>query len=257
MVIKIENYSGTLDTFTWPHNPQVYDASIGSNYEIQNIDFQRHHILISGGGIPPKPIILTGHFDGTDKRTHYRRLAKHFQENQKLKKLYWESNKFSLGIGKNCKETNSGGRTNFIDYVASFETIIGILFDNTQQTATSGDAKTNSGDVTTFIEEITGTVSNGANDVVISDNLGNEITIPQKILSTNDDVVVTFIKMVDSGSGILVSEYMYTTINDVQTKQVKAGGFGIIQLEASRTTADLTIENLSDWSVKFRNGWSA
>ncbi len=258
MVMSISNYSGTPDTFTWPHNPQVHDASTGSNYEIQNIDFQRHHILVSGGGIPPKPIILTGHFDGVNKRSNYQDLSKHFQENQKLKKLYWESDKFYLGVGKNCKETNSGGRTNFLDYVASFETIIGILLDDTQQTATSGVPKTNSGDVTTFIEEISGTVTNGANPITVTDNLGNELTIPATALTTGQAIVITFVKMVDSGSGIFVSEYNYVTIAGTQTKRVQTtGGFGIIQLEATKTTADLTITNLTSWSAKFRDGWSA
>ena len=98
MAMSISNYEGTADTFTFPHNPNVHDASIGSNYEIQNIDFQRHHILVSGGGIPPKPIILTGHFDGASKRANYRSLAKHFQQNAQLKKLYWETDKFYLGV---------------------------------------------------------------------------------------------------------------------------------------------------------------
>ena len=122
MVMKIENYEGTADTFTFPHNPNSFDAPIVSNHTITKIAYQKHHILVSGGGIEPKGLVLTGHFDGADKRSNYRDLAKHFQETTKLKKLYWESDKFHLGVGREIKETNSGGRTNFVDYVGTFET---------------------------------------------------------------------------------------------------------------------------------------
>lgn len=260
MVMKISNYSGTASTFTWPNNPNTFDDAISSNYTVTNIGYQRHHIFVSGGGVAPKSIVLTGHFFGTNKNTNYRTLSGHFMENYKLKKLYFDSDRFSLGVGKEIKKTHTGGRTNFLDYVATFETIVGVLFDDTQKTHTDGGAEqTNSGNLTTFIEEISGDVTSGASDIVISDGLGNQITIPATSLTTGQAVVVTFVKMVDSGDGIYVSEFNYTTVAGSQIKTVKTtDGFGILQLAATATTATITATNLdAGYTIKFRNAYSS
>ena len=259
--MKIENYSGSADTFNWPNNPQVFDDEISANYTKTLIDYQRHHIFVSGGGVTPKNIILTGQFNGSSKVTNYRTLSGHFMENFKLKKLYFESDKFYLGVGKLIKKTHSGGRTNFLDYVATFETLIGVIFDNTQLTHTNGGAEvTNAGNVTTFIEEISGDVTSGASDIVITDTVGvNQITIPAGSLTTGQTVVVTFVKMVDSGDGVFVSEYNYTTVAGSQIKTVKTtDGFGIIQLGAGRTTADISVTNLDvGYTLKLRSAYSS
>lgn len=227
MVITISNYAGTSDTFTFQHNPQVFDDTLDTNYNIKQIPFERRHILVSGAGIAPKTLILTGHFNGSTKlSTYYRGLAKHVSENHKLKKLYWETDKFYLCVGKQIKQTNSGGRTNFIDYVCSFETIVGYLFGNTLRT--SG---TNAGNITTVLEELTGTVTNGANPITISDGLGNVITIPASALTTSQNIIFMFVDMIDSGSGVYVSEYNYfglgvdsgTTDGTTANKLVQSG----------------------------------
>ena len=260
MVMKIENYSGTADKFDFPNNPNTFDDELVPNYTVTNVDYQRFHYFVSGGGIGPKMIVLTGHFFGTSKNTNYLALSKHFSESEKLKKLYWESDKFYLGVGNQIKKTHSGGKTNFIDYVANFQTVIGILFSDTQQTYTQGEAhKTNGGNVTTFIEEISGTVTSGASDVVVSDGLGNEVTIPASALTTADDIIIKFINMTDSGDGIFVTEYNYTTIEGTQTSAVQTtDGMGLLQLAAGLSTSTMTVSNLdAAYTIKFRNGYSA
>ena len=261
MTMKISNYSGTASTFTFPNNPQSFDDDINANYTNTLIDYQRYHILVSGGGVSPKNIVLTGFMFGSDKNTNYRTLSGHFIENTKLKKLYFDSDRFYLGVGKQIKKTHSSGRTNFLDYVATFETIVGVLFSDTQKTHTDGgDEETNAGNVTTFIEEISGTVTSGASDIVITDTIGvNAITIPAASLTTGQAVVVTFVKMVDSGDGVYISEYNYTTVAGSQIKTVKTtDGFGIIQLGASRTTADISVTNMAaGYLIKFRDSYSA
>ena len=266
MTMKIENYSGTASTFTWPNNPNTFDDSISANYTITNIDYQRYHIFVSGGGIAPKSIVLTGNFFGTNKNTNYNTLSGHFMENYKLKKLYWESDKFYLGVGKEIKKTHTGGRTNFLDYVATFETIVGVLLDNTQQTHTDGGAEvTNAGNVTTFIEEITGQYD-GSGDVVITDTIGiNAITIPAATFAGKTYFKLKFIKMVDSGDGIYVTEFNYFEVcatSDGIYTQVKTvrttDGFGMIQLGAARTTADISVTNVNaGYKIKLRNAYSS
>jgi len=260
MVMKIENYSGTASTFTWPNNPISFDDQITSNYTITNVDYQRFHYFVSGGGVAPKTIVLTGHFFGSTKNTNYRTLSGHIMENTKLKKLYFDTDRFYLGVGKEIKKTHSGGRTNFLDYVATFETVIGVLFDNNQQTHTDGGAEvTNAGNVNTFVEEIAGDVTSGASDIVISDGLGNEITIPAASLTTGQAVVIKFVDMVDSGDGIYVTEYNYTTVAASQIKTVQTtDGFGVLQIAPTATTSTMTVSNLdAGYTIKLRNAYSA
>lgn len=252
MVMTIENLESPADQFSWPYNPKVYDESIQSNHTTTQIDYQRHHIIVSGGGIKPKSIILTGHFSGVSKRTNYRLFAKHFQQTTQLKKLFFESDKFNLGIGGDIKQTNTGGRTNFIDYVASFQTVIGILLGNTEKTT-----GTNAGDVTTFITEITGTVTSGASDITITDGLGNSFKVPSSALTTGHSFTYKLVKMVDSGSGIYVSEYGYVELNGTQTRAVQTtGGNGLPQLAATANISTITTTNVTSAVEKFRDGWS-
>jgi len=260
MVMRISNYSGTADTFNFPNNPNTFDDEIVPNYTVTNVDYQRFHYFVSGGGIAPKMIVLTGHFSGSSKNTDYQSLSKHFSETHKLKKLYWDSDKFYLGVGNNLKKTHTGGRTNFIDYVGNFQTIIGVLLSNTQKTYTNGgDHEENEGNTTTFIEEIKGDVTSGASDVVISDDLGNEITIPASVLTTGQEVIIKFVEMVDSGDGIYVTEYNYTTIAGTQTNRVKVtDGLGMIQIDSGLTTSTLTVSNLdAGWTAKFRDAYTS
>ncbi len=260
MTMSISNYAGSANTFTWPNNPNVFDDEINSNYTITNVDYQRFHYFVSGGGVAPKSIVLTGNFFGSSKNTNYRTLSGHFMENFKLKKLYFDSDRFYLGVGKLIKKTHAGGRTNFLDYVGTFETVIGVLFDDTQQTHTDGGAEvTNSGNVNTFIEEITGVVTSGSSAIVISDGLGNEITIPAASLTTGQTVIIKFVEMVDSGDGIFVTEYNYTTVAGTQIKTVQTtDGFGMLQLAAAASTSTMTVANLNaTYTIKLRNAYSA
>jgi len=260
MTMKIENYSGTASTFTWPNNPQSFDDEINSNHTITNIPYQRYHVFVSGGGISPKNIILTGSFFGTSKNTNYTTLSGHFIETIKLKKLYFDSDKFYLGIGKNIKKTHASGRTNFLDYVASFETIVGVLFSDTLQTHTDGGAEvTNGGNVNTFVEQISGDVTDGSADVTISDSLGNQVVIPAASLTTGQAVVLNFVEMVNSGDGVYVTEYNYTTVAGTQIKTTQTGtGLGILQIAPSATTSGITVTNLdAGYTIKIRSAYSS
>lgn len=248
----IENLESPADKFTFPNNPNVFDDTVDSNHQITPIGFQRHHILVSGGGINPESIILTGQFNGANRFTNYRLLSKHFVQTTLLKKLFFESDKFYLGIGKQIKKTHTGSRTMFIDYVASFESIIGILFGSTAKT--SG---TNAGNVTTFVTELSGTITNGAVDIVLTDSFGNQVTIPAASLTTGQTFKYKLVEMVDSGSGIFVSEYSYVEVNSVQIKTVQTtGGFGILQLAAGANISTVTTTNITSPVKTFRDGYS-
>lgn len=251
--MSISNYSGSADTFTFPVNPKTFDDEIKSNMSMTPIDFQSHHIVVGSGGISPKIIVLVGNFFGSSKNTNYQDLSKHFSESQKLKKLFWETDKFYLGIGETVKKTHSGGRTNFIDYVAQFKTVLGILLGATEKT--SG---TNAGNLRTFVTEISGTVTSGASAVTVTDNHNNQLTIPSSAISTGNAIVIKLVEMVDSGDGVFVSEYNYTTINGTQTRRIQVTeGLGVLRLDPGENISTVSTTNLSSVTKKFRDGWSS
>lgn len=249
--MKIENWEGSLDTFTFPHNPNVIDDNIEGNSTFTNIGFQKRHIVVGGGGIAPKSVIINGHFDGATKDSDYQNLSKHFSQNDKLKKLYFESDKFYLGVGETIKQTQSGGRTNFVDYVANFRTILGILLDNTEDT--SG---TNDGNVRTFVTEITGTVTDGGIDVTLEDNHGSKLIIPNGILTTSDPFILLFVKMVNQGDGVFSSEYNWVGLGVDSGTTTSTSSFKLVQTgqnfsstvqvdDLVRNTTDNTLANVT------------
>ena len=226
MTLTIQNYMGTTDSFAFPYNSQSFDDVVTSNHTFTPIGFYNHGILVSGrDGALQNNIILTGHFSGTSKWTNFRLLSKHFRQTTRLKKLLFESDKFYLGVGKQVKKTHSSGRTNFIDYVASFDTVMAILFSTTEKT--SG---TNGGNIDTFVTRIHGTYD-GTGEVTLKDNEGNTMTIPATEFSGTEKVLYEMVRMTHSGKGIYVSEY------------------GVCSLEAdSGTTTTTTSNKLVDTS---------
>ncbi|MDI3476931.1 MAG: hypothetical protein PWQ59_456 [Thermoanaerobacterium sp.] len=261
MVMKIENYetwkSGIdLDTFTFPHNPSSFDNQVSSNHTITAIPYSEHHIIISGGGHSPITYVLQGFFDGDQKWTNYRNLAKHIHETDKLKKLYFESDKFAVVIGKDIKRTHSGGRTNFIDYVATLESPIEILFGDTLKD-NSVEAETNDGDVTTFIEKITGTVTDGNQDIVLSDAIGNRIKIDSSHLTTGHNIVMRLLTFTKGTTNIYKTKYCYVldTSTGAELTTITTG-FGVLKLAAGASTSTISISNLSSPVIYFRDGYS-
>jgi hypothetical protein len=249
-LMKIDNYEGSADAFTFTYNPKVYETTLDNNYQVTEVPFDKKHIFISGEGISPRLFVLSGHTSGTNRFTDFRSLSKHVGESTKLKKLYFESDKFAIVIGKQCKQINDGERTMFIDYVASFQSPIGLLFSDTQHT--SG---TNGGNASTFVEEITGTVTSSSVDVTITDGV-NSFKIAGAALTAGDAIVVKLITMISSGNGIYMTEYRNVTINGVKTKRVTTtAGSGIITLSSGANITGVTATNLTSLVKKFRDAW--
>lgn len=250
--MKIENYEDTASTFTFPNNPRVFDDELVSNSEITTLDLRQRHVISSGNGIAPKSLVLTGFLHGASRRTNYRTLTGHWHESKKLKKLYFESDKFYLGVGKQIKQTNTGGRTNFVDYVATFQAIVGVLFGDTQKT--SG---TNDGNVETFVESISGTVTSGGTNVTVSDGLGNSIKIKTVGGDASQSFTLTFVTMKDAAAGISISKYNYCVINGTERFVETTGGSGMIKIDAGANVSTVSTTNLGSVTTTFRDAYSS
>ena len=251
VAMKIENFIGTADTFTFPNNPGSYDLSLDSNYQITQVAFKDYNIFASGGGSLPKGIVLDGFLHGSSRWTNFRLLSKHFGQSKILKKLYFESDKFYIGLGKQIKQTNSGGRTNFVDYVANFQTVINLLFGNTLRT--SG---TNAGNAITYVEKIVGTVTNGSVDVTVTDGLGNSFSIDSSIFATGQEVIMNLVTMVDVGNGVNVTTFRYVTVAGSRVTRVKTlTGDGLPRIDAAANVSTINTTNLTSDVVSFRDAY--
>lgn len=250
MTMKIENYEGTADTFSWGYNPNVADYQLDTNAEITQIPFSNRHIVVSGGGFAPKLVVLSGHTSGANIWSDYRSISKHIAQSDKIKKLYFESDKFLLVIGKQIKQVHAGGRTMFIDYVATFQSLIGVLFGSTAKTA-----GTNAGNATTYINSITGTVTSGGTDITVTDET-NSFKITTVAGDAGEDIVISLVKMSDSGRGIYVSEYRYVTIDSTRTRNVSTtGGTGFPVLSTGVNVSTITTTNISNPIKTFYDGY--
>lgn len=254
--MKIENYEGTADTFTFPYNPKSFDQSGVTNIVVDEVDYQSNHIFTSGAGIKPKSIVLSGHFSGTTKDSDFRNLNKHFLfESNKLKKLYWADDRFTLGFGVDCKGINTGGRVNFLDYVAGFKQVFPIYFGTTQHTTA-----TNAGDVATPVEEITANYTSG--NVTLSDNRGHSFSIDSSKLTNVTQIRYSMVKMSNSGSGVFITEYGFLEVFRLgvweELKQiVSTGNYGVLEIDAGSDYTDITTTNLSSVVIKYRDAFTA
>ena len=261
----IDNYDITSDAFTFPVNPTSFDDQIDNNYKEYPIAFQRHHILAGMGGINPKTLILSGYFYGTDKMTNYRTLAKHFTETYKLKKLYFESDKFYLGVGKNIKQTQTGGRTNFTDYVATFQTILGILLGDTEKT--SG---TNAGNTVSYVTTITGQYDASGSDVVITDGYGNTCTVASSEFSGKPWLKYYLVRFTNVGSStynlgvdMYYNEWGWVEVSATsggtytQANRTLSPSYSILKLDVGANISTVTTTHLTSVTKYFRDGWVA
>lgn len=249
--MSIDNYEESSDPFTWPNNPNVFDDTIDPNYTVTKLPYGKAHIFITAGGIDPKSMILTGHFneaDSADKRADYNTLANHVIE-AKLKKLFFASDRFYISLGKQIKQTNTGGRTGFIDYIATFEAPIGILFGSAQKS--SG---TNGGTTQTFIEKITATNSSG-NPFTITDNHDNGITITP---AGSGAIIILLITLKDIGSGTKAIKLMYVTVDGTESNRKTASGKNsmFLRLDPAENVSTISISgDISSSTEFFRDGY--
>ena len=262
-MVKIENYEVTADTFTFTNPPDVFDDAGEANSSAITVPYFSEHVHIGAGGVKPKVLVITGRISGATRNAEFRELCKHFLlEDQKLKKFYFEDDKFYLGHGITCRKTNSGEAVGFINYVATFKVLLPVVFSNTQKVANSGSAETNQGNLYTYVEEVSGQVANGSVDVTITDSFGYIITIPSSKINTNDNLVIKLVSMKSVGGGVKYTFYNYLTINATETNGLKDNRYGALKMEEGDVAGgggspDIVPTNLNSWSIKFRDGYAA
>ena len=244
--------------FTFPHNPNVYDDTLNKFTDQRDYAYAFSYFGVTNTLKSKKSIIINGHFDGTTKNTEYASLFRMCNSNR-IRKIYLGTDKFHIVFPIDCKKTNTGGRTNFIDYIASFVSPFGLLFDDTQKSGNASASDENQGDIFTPIEKITGTLTD-TNLATIKDADGNGFTFTPTSAST---LTIYLIKLLDIGSDNFFTEYIYAEI--AGTRQVltraTANKSMILGLETGESLNDLfsggTVSaNISSPLFFFRDGHS-
>jgi len=260
--MKIENYEGTANTFTFPHNSRVFDDSINKFVDQRDYNYAFSYFGVTKGLKSRRSISINGFFDdsGTGvKVNNIRSLMDHCNDN-KLKKLYFSDNNFYIVVPQGAKVTHTGGRTMFRDYVANFISPFGILFSNAQKDGDYNDADANSGNVYTPIEKIITTSVTDTSTYTYKDKDGNGFSITATATGT---LTIYLVKLQSLGADSYITEYLYADIGG--TKQVlslaTAGQTMTLGLDASETLN--TAFNTGSAAVPanttfyFRDGWSA
>ncbi len=256
--MKLENYEGTADTLTFPHNPQTFNDAYKKFIDQKDYPYSFSYFGTTSPLRSKRNLAITGHFDGVTKNDTYRELGRHCNSN-KLKKLFFADDKFYIVIPQECKRTHSGGRTNFIDYVASFVSPFGIMFSNTQKSGNASSSEENEGNVSTPIEKITGTVTSGSL-VTIETGDGDGFTFTPSVSGT---VTIYLIKMNSMGNDNYFSEYLYTEINgDQQHLNIKNSDKTMfIKLDPTDSLNDIfsggSVSGITSPTFYFRDGYSS
>ncbi len=245
--MKISNYSGTADTFTFPHNSRVMGDQLQKFVDQRDYNYSYSFFGMTNGIKSRRAININGHFDdsGTgDKEQNIKDLMKHCNEN-KIKKFYFSSDKFYIVIPLGASVSHNPGRTMFRDYVASFISPFGILFSDTQKNGAYNDSDENEGNVFTPIEKITTTSVSSGNTYTYKDADGNGFSLTA---SASGTLNIYMIYLEDIGAGAKFTNYLYAEIGG--TKQV-------LSLATAGKTMDLGMESGEKLSDVFTGGSSS
>jgi len=256
--IKIEQYDGS-DIFTFPYNPNTVDFSTAKFVDKKNLPYSFTFLGFTSPLKSSVDIGLNGHFDGATKNSDYRSLVKKINTPEFVK-LYFENNynRFYLCTGINIQKVYAGTRPLHLDYVASFFSPFGILFDDDQQSGSSSSTNSNDGDIVTPIEKITGEVVSGT-DIKIQDKNGNGF---QFKASRSGTMTYHIVKVTSEDNTTYLTEYGYVDIEgDRQTvRNADTSGDIFLKLEEGESLVDIfssgSISGITP-TFYFRNGWAS
>ena len=262
--MKIQNYEDAnsgyaADAFSFPENSRTFNDKLSKFQDIMTFKYAFTYIGLTDPLKSTRNITIAGSFFGSTKEASYRALAKHSNES-KLKEFYFSADKFMIVIPNGPARTQSGGRTNFIDYTASFFSPFGILFKGgTAKSGNAGAADKNEGNVPTPIIKITGTVTSGSL-VTIKDKYDNGIKFTPTASGT---ATIYLINLSDLGGENKMTEYLYTLISTTAQKLTNADNSGsmFMKLNADESLGTLftggTVSGITSLVCYFRDGFSS
>ena len=245
--------------FTLPYNPNTVEMVMGKFMDQRNLPYSFTFLGFTSPVKSSINITLNGHFDGSTKNTNYRSLVKRINSPALLKLYFQEDyNKFYLCTGATVQKVPSGNRPLHLDYVASFFSPFGLLFDATQQSGAYNSSNSNAGDMVTPIEKITGSVSTGV-AVTIKDKNNNGFTFMPTATGT---MIYSIIKVITDDNTVYIAEYAYVLTGTTKEfiKNATTSGDLYLKLNPGESLNDIFvaegIEGITP-TFYFRNGWAS
>ena len=245
--------------FTLPYSPNTVEMVMGKFMDKRDLPYSFAFMGFTSAVKSSINITLNGHFDGSTKNTNYRSLVKRINSPTLLKLYFQEDyNKFYLCTGANVQKVPTGARPLHVDYVASFFSPFGLLFDATQKSGLLNSSELNAGDMITPIEKITGEVALGV-DVTIKDKNNNGFTFDPTATGT---MVYSIIKVISDDNTVYIAEYAYVLTGTTKEfiKNASTSGDLYLKLNPGESLNDIfTAENITGITPTFyfRNGWAS
>ena len=256
--MKIENYSGSPETFTFPYNPNSLEIVTSKFIDQRKLPYSFTFMGFTKAIKSPISLVLNGHFSNSTKNSNYRSLVKKVNSPD-LKKIYFANDysKFYIGTGISIQKVPTGERPLHVDYVANYFSPFGILFSDTQKSGNATAADKNEGDMETPFEKITGTVT-FEREVTIKDSSGNGF-----IFTPTASGTMTFylVKVTTDDNVVYITEYLYVDVDGaVQVvKNATTSGDLMLTLTPDESINDLglTVTNVTSPLFYFRDGWAS
>jgi len=259
--IKIEEYTNASDSFSFPYNPNTIELITTKFVDQRKLPYS---FTFMGFSSPIKSSItigLNGHFDGANKNSDYRALTKKVNSTS-FQKLYFQNDldKFYLCTGMSIQKVPAGTRPLMVDYVASYFSPFGMLFDAVQKSGLKNSTNSNGGNIVTPIEKITGVITSGV-PVTIMDKNNNGF----KFTATGSGTLTmtyNIIKVTSGDNTTYLTEYMHVEVNGVSIAASNASNSGdfMLKLEVGESLNDIfsagTVTGITP-TFYFRNGWSS
>jgi hypothetical protein len=227
MQITGENvsYDGS-GKFEFPVNPKVITFPLTMDRNVIEIPYGLHHVIVTGGGVKTRELVLNGTFFGSDKLSDYNDFSE-FIISKDLCRFYLTSTSFYYVIGSGIRQSLSNEKVNFIDYVATFLTASPFVYSTartvstnaiTDGTETSTPSLTNTGNAPS-VAKITIT-NNGAGSAVQEIQIGDGDTI------ATSDHVITWYDSTGLANGETLIIYPFKLYNASGVGDIKSMRFG-------------------------------
>ena len=255
---------GSAD-FAFQVNPKIINVPFSNNDTTFNIPYGQNHIFLGAEGVTIRRIILTGEIYGASKLTNLNNLAKEIYSNN-VKRFWISATSYFNVKGKEIGHNYKGGRTNFIDYVASLDCVTPFALAGTASTYTvaiSNAAKTTLNDAT---GGSSGSFTNGGNAPAmvswsIENAAGSNITkieigdtsdydtSPHKIewtgtLASSSTLLIEIFNYAAQGTRGTFKEmrHAYPTVSGTKTGNVKLFGESVPWVDAGGSDQAFSIK---------------
>ena len=244
--------------FSFPRNPVSFSIPFETDTKVDNVPFSSWHIVMSGGGVKTREVVLSGNFRGSSKETDFNSLTGHIHDND-LKRLWLNSESFYYVKGLNIRPSWSGEKVNFIDYACVFGCVSPYLmktkrndnFNISNSAAKASNNLVNNGNASAYpiISIKNNDGGSTVSSVSVSDGI-RSVTWTSNLLA-NETLVLYPFYFYESSSGVKDLRIGHALVDGVfGTKaSVPAYEFPRIEAGSSTDTFSVTCVDASDVTV--------